>query len=568
MKSNRRVIIAIAVLLPLLAAGGYGVYYVMNQGSPVQWNNSTAQNASSAIPDLGSRSYTPPPANDTPEGNGEAPVDDAGEDGGETGPEEEVANSEREIDIWLSNLALSTKAGDRKGIALYHEMLKKARPHELVDDRVRNALTNEQSAWVRIQFYHAFHAHEAALDWATHVHDTRTAKFLGTDDLYVAGEIEELKQISRTLYGELVNGWKKNEQGDARLMALLRNVLDTEKPAWLLEETTRWVVLPMLEAHLVSFVRSIEQELRNLLLRRKAERGIREHFFAAFILTFDPHKTILNELERSEWWDYASFLPLLYPGRHRLTDVDPDAAVIRLSGPMQLDWVEALTEGPEAPALIERLLLGSMPIEDKRLLIQRIAEYAVPNGRAMIEAGLDRKDENFPDYLVAFGSFAADDADLQRLTRIADDPDVAAAQGAIEGLRRSGLNDADAELRKVLEQGTNIGVKSQALGALLARAKNKDNLLEEYLDAGKDASLRAVAVAHVDITDIERLKTIVTDDASPRVRQAALTRLGGIVPENSRVRKDLLGFFRMVSSRDSSPVIRKAADKYAAEFQD
>ena len=555
MNSNRRVIIAIAVLLPLLGAGAYGVYYVMNQGAGAQSNDTAEANTSSVIPDLGSRGYTPPPANEDAYVVGNESAEDTGDDAGETEPEPEVANTEREIDIWLNNLALATKAGDRKGIALYHQMLRKARPSELVDERTRNALGNEQSAWVRIQFFAAFHGEEAKFDWATHVYDNRTAKFMGTDDLYDAGEIEELKQIAKRLFEELVEEWRTNEQGDARLMALLRNVLDTEEPAWLLEQTSTLVVLPMLEAHMVSFARSIEQELRNLLLRRKAERGVREYFFRAFLLAFDPHDAVFAELDRAEWWDYAAAMTACYGRRGR-------------EAPKSPDWLADLLRNPEMPKLIERLLEGSMPVEDKRLLIQRIAEYAVPNGRAMIEAGLDRKDDNYPDYLVAFGSFAADDADLQRLTRVADNPDVTAAQGAIEGLRRSGLSAADGELRKVLEQGTNIGVKSQALGALLSRAQDKTALLEEYLDSGKDASLRAVAVSHVDIADIERLKQIVTDDNSPRVRQAALTRLGGITPENSRVRKDLLGFFRMVSSRDNSPVIRKAADKYAAEFQD
>lgn len=558
MSSNRRLIVAIAVLLPLLGAGAYGVYYVMSQGTTLKQSNETAKaNAASVIPDLGSREFTQPPANDTPEGNEEAPVDDAGEDGGETAPEEEPSNSEREIDIWLNNLALATKAGDRKGIGLNHEMLAQARPDELVDERVRNALTNEQSAWVRIQFLLAFHSGEASFDWAMHVYDTRTAKFLGTDDLYAAGEIEELKQIAAELFVAFVRDWDANGSGDTRIMSLIRNAIDSEKPAWLLETLIPWVVDAMVEFPLRSLANALKEELKNFLLRRTADSAIRVHFFEAYLLTFDPITSVLNELERTEWWDYAWTVASLYGLRGADWSVD-----------MAPSWLQDLLKGETLPELYKRLLQGSMPPEIKRELIQAIAMFDVPNGRAMIEAGLDRKDANYPDYLIAFGSFAADDADLQRLTRVADDPDVSTAQGAIEGLRRSGLSAADAELRKVLEQGTNIGVKSQALGALLSRAQNKDDLLEEYLGASKDASLRAVAVAHVDITDIERLKTIVTDDASPRVRQAALTRLGGITPVNSRVRKDLLGFFRMVSSRDSSPVIRKAADKYAADFQD
>ncbi|MCB9934027.1 MAG: hypothetical protein H6841_11475 [Planctomycetes bacterium] len=561
MDSKRRVWVAIAVLLPVLAAGAFGVHYLLNRDTTAQGNDAAKSNSASVIPDLGSRGQPMrEAANDAaPAANDEAAPENPS-DGEEPQPEPEAANSAREIDIWLSNLAVATRASDRRGIALSHEMLANARPHELVDERVRAALDSEQNALVRIQYSLAFHAAERRLDWAVHVHDTRTGKLLGTDDQFAGGEIEELKLIAETLFQSLVENWRRDESGDARLMALLRNLLDTERPDWLLELAVRHVFTPMIEAHMVSFARALEQELRNALLRRKAELGLREWQFFAFVLTFDPHTQVLAELERSEWWDYASALALLYDRRGQ-------PGHVRAVAPM-VEWVNEFSSSDEIPKLFARLLQGPMPAEHKRLLIQRIAAYDVPDGRAMIEAGLARKDDNYPDYLTAFGSFASTDADLQRLTAAADDPDVAAARGAIEGLRQSSLAAADAELRKVLEQGTNLGVKSQALGALLSRAEDKSALLEEYLDPNKDAALRAVAAAAVPLSDVARLQRVAEEDLSPTVRLAALNRVGSIQPASERERKDLHGWFVKMKDRDNSPVIRSAARKYAEATAD
>lgn len=559
--SSRAAWLVPLIALPVVIGMAVGGYFLL-KAPAVTTSGNAPENRATVIPDLGSRGQPMREA-----ANDEAPAANndetpAGNDGGgETPePEPEAANSAREIDIWLSNLAIATRASDRKGIALNQDMLAKARPHELVDERVRAALDSEQNALVRIQYFFAFHEAVAKLDWAKHVHDTRTGKLLGTDDQFADGEIEELKLIAQTLFQSLVESWQRNEIGDARLMALLRNLLDTEKPDWLLELAVSHVFAPMIESHMVSFARSLEQELRNALKRRKAERTLREWQFFAFVLTFDPHSQVLAELELGEWWDYASALALLYDGRGQ-------PGHVRAVAPM-VEWVNDFISSDEIPKLFARLLQGAMPAEDKRLLIQRIAAYDVPDGRAMIEAGLAPKDANYPDYLTAFGSFAADDSDLQRLTAAADDPDVAAAQGAIEGLRQSSLAAADAELRKVLEQGTNLGVKSQALGALLSRADDKSALLEEYLDPNKDSSLRAVAAAAVPLTDVARLQRVAEEDLSPTVRLAALNRVGSITPASERERKDLHGWFVKMKDRDNSPVIRSAARKYAEATAD
>jgi hypothetical protein len=551
MKSRAQLLWLIPVIALVAIAGG--VYWFVVR--PDVADNTTAENRATTgkVPDLGSRGYPVIASNMEPEPEDDVETDGGPTDGGEVEPEPEAANSAREIDIWLSNLAIATKAGDRKGIALNHEMLAKAEPDTLVDERVRNALDNEESAWVRIQFFAAYHEAKPRFDWAMHVYDTRTAKFMGTDDLYVGGEVEELKVLSRELFSKLVSNWQADGTGDFRLMALLRNLLSTEKPDWLLEQSISWVVVPVMEGHLVGLAQALEIELRELLTRRTVERGFREYFFFAYILTFDPHTNVLAELELSDWWDYASALASGYGKRPRPL----------LRSYSEIAWLETFFESPEIPKLFERLLQSAMPAADKRLMIQRIAEFLVPNGSAMIEAGLARKDTNYADYLTAFGAIAETGAELQRLTAAADEPDVAAAQGAIEGLRRSSLPEADVELRKVLEEGANPGVKSQALGALLSRSESTDKLLEEYLGESKDASLRAVAAQHVPLTNVARLQRIVEEDPSPTVRLAALNRVGSIVPDGVIQHKELYGWFVKMKDRDNSAVIRAAARKYA-----
>jgi hypothetical protein len=554
MKSKAQLLLLIPAIAVIAGVGS--VYWFVLR--PAAAGNTIAENRATGpqVPDLGGRGRPVELSNmDVPADDGVVADGGATDDGAvEPDPEPEAANSAREIDIWLSNLAIATKAGDRKGIALNHEMLAKAEPDTLVDERVRNALDNEESAWVRIQFFAAYHEAKPRFDWAMHVYDTRTAKFMGTDDLYVGGETEELKVIAKELFAKLVSSWQEDSTADYRLMALLRSALDGEKPEWLLDEALE-VVAGIVGATLDGLARALEQELRNFLLRRTADREWRDIAFLAFILTFDPRTAVLTELERTEWWDYASALTRMYADRWMSRRMIYDY--------LPPDWMVEFRESPEIAKLFHTLLQGPMPAEDKRLLIFRIAECEVPDGRAMIEAGLARKDANYPDYLTAFGALAETPADLQLLTAAADEPDVGAAQGAIEGLRRAGLPEADAELRKVLEEGANPGVKSQALGALLSRSESTDKLLEEYLGESKDASLRAVAAQHVPLTNVERLQRIVEEDPSPTVRLAALNRVGSIMPDGVIQHKELYGWFVKMKDRDNSAVIRAAARKYA-----
>lgn len=554
-------------VLPILVGIGL-VVFIKQPASPGNAADNHADEGARGIPSLGSHGRAMPGANDQPDRPGpeEETPDPKTEPETDPGEDDEVANTQREIDIWLSNLAIATRAGDRKGINLNHEMLRKARPHELVDERVENALLNETNARVRIQFFEAFHGGDAKLNWAMHVYDTRTSKFLGTDDEFDDGEPAELRIYAKKLLKHLAGQWAKDGTGDTRLMSFVRNVLDQEGPAWLFEDVVAAITRIAVEEELVDFARALEREIEGVLKRRTAKRKHREWLFAVYILTFDPYTAVLTRVEEADMWDYASVLPMMYASRARPDDADEP--MLRFNSGGESNLFAALIESGEIPELIERLLAGAMPAEDKRLLIQRVAAHDVPNGRKMIEDGLDRRDENYPDYLTAFAWFAETAEQLQRLTTAADDPDVAAAQGAIEGLRQSRLRAADTELRKVLEQGANLGVKSQALGALLSRANEKDELLEEYLSENKSSALRAVAVAHIPESDVERLMRVVEEDASPSVRQAALNRLGAVTPGSTRQRKELYGFFVKVKSRDNSPVIRAAARKYAEEFKD
>jgi hypothetical protein len=328
---------------------------------------------------------------------------------------------------------------------------------------------------------------------------------------------------------------------------------------WLLETMVESVCPYIVRQPLAGLAKSIEQEVRGFLQRRTAGASLRERTFPVLMLTYDPPSSVLAALETSEWWDYASSL---------LTEFEV-RALVRVhigSWTPTPDWLQEILDSPELAKLIENLLSGAMPADAKRLLIQRVGGYDIPEGRALIEAGLARRDASYPDYLAAFGRVAKGEADFQLLTAAADDPDVNVALGAIEGLRQCEWN-TDAALRKVLENGTNDGIKSQALGALLSRTEDKDVLLEEYLGEGKDASLRAVAAQHVPLTNLERLQRIAEEDPSPSVRLVALNRVGSIVPESIFQRKELRGWFVKMKDRDNSSVIRAAARKYAEDLE-
>lgn len=508
----------------------------------------TAGNAA-RLPDLGARSKDLPnapanaPANEA--ANEEAPPD--------VTPEPEPENSEREIDILLGRLAHATKVGDGKGRRLVHEELAGCRPSERVDARVQFHIENEQNAWVRVEYFRAYHAEDGRRTWALRVLDTRTSQFTGTTDQYLSGEPEEILLYVDHMLPMLFEGLHRDE----RLMAFLRDLLASERPEWVLNHVSKRLLEWQNALFRHSPLEALKDELRNLLVRATATSEIRERAFVLWLCAQADRGAVLSELEQPSLREYLVVLIKLLP-----PVADGEVMVfLGLSDKSEVrGWVkenaEALSE------LVVRMLSGQMDPILGGQMVAALSKHQLPKAREIVDAGLARKDELLPHWLTALGRMAAGDDDLQRLARAADDGDANVAQGAVEGLRICPLPGADQQLRHVLEQGANIAVKSQALGAMLHRSDNKAALLDEYLDFNKDASLRAVAVAHVPKTDVDRLKKTVEDDPALRVRQAALTRLGEL--KDKRLRH----WFILRADRDPSPVLRQQAKRYADELKE
>lgn len=536
-------------VLPILV--GIGLVVFINRPGPAT-NESEAAN-SNGIPSLGSRGQSLPDSNDSPPEDSQAdppPAEVVEED--EEHPEETSRdNSEEQIKTWLSNLALATRSNNRSGIRIHHELLANARPHERVDALVEEALRNEDNAWVRIQFHRAFHADAAKREWSLRVYETRTAMFLGTDDQYGDGELAELRVHAKALLDWIIDSGAM----DTRVMTMLRNVVDGGRPSWLLE-----IVLgPFLDRALREDRRDIAVDLRDDLeaLATDEDRAWdeRERAFLFWMLHFETRDDILVRIEQP---GYTAFVPVLvgaFPPRAAPSSDDPSPLV---------EWLREHYEDIARIAAFQ--LKSSAPAAEKRRLIRRIAAHSLPGARKIITDGIDRRDENLADYLEALGRISATSRDLESLTSAADDAEAEIARGAIEGLRRSPLPGADDALRRILEQGKNAGVRSQALAALLDRTQDKEAMLDEYLRTNRPASLRAVAVAHVD--GMERLMAIVREDPSANVRKAALDKLGAIEPEDDGTRSELYAFFGKVKTRDNSAVIRAEARKYAEAVKD
>lgn len=544
------------VVVPLVV-GGLALAWWKWPAAALPAANNTARNP---IPDLGSRGKSLPVPTNQPElDNPDNPAGNDARNPDKTEPEPEPANTAREIEILLGQLAHATNVRDGRGIKLAHESLGKCRPSTLVDECARKALENESSAWVRIEYFRALHLPESRRDWAFFSYDRRTAKFMGTDAEFFIGEPEELKLLT----GELMRVLAETARDgifDERLMSLLRNLLDTEKPEWLLREALG--TLLELELHNLPGIvpPRLRNELRALLERATAPAEIREAVFVAWLQSLPDISSALADLESPKLQPYLYATVSVWdvrplgPGPHALRPGSGSKIAVA-------DWL--ISQHEPLRDLYRSLLQGNAAQTLKQQLIQALARYDFPHGRELVDAGISRKDANYGDYLAALGALAATADDLRKLTAAAAEPEVAFAQGAVDGLRQSHLREADAELRSIVEQGTNVAIQSQALGALLSRARNdgdRNLLLEDYLNPNKDAGLRAVAVAHV--SDLDRLKRLVDEDESLRVRQAALTKLGDMKD------KKLRPFFLLVKDRDASPVLRQQARKYAEELKD
>lgn len=509
------------------------------------------------VADLGSRGRDLPaenaPANESETDRPPGPEPEGGEP-----PVEEQANSAREIDIYLGQLAHATKVNDGRGINLAHQALRNCRPHELVDERVQAALEPERSAFVRTQFFAAFHAQEPALGWAARALELRAGKFLGTDEIYDPGEEDELKAYAHTLLRRLVLQMQSSEPtADPRPLAFARNALDTQIPAWALELTLWHIIEAAILTDRPELAREFEQEVRRLLERGTADLKLREQAFAVYATAQADVPALLAQMDAPWLRPYTATLVQMFPVYTPPGQLKPGSLVRTPLGD------RVIQQGDAVSALVARVLAGNAPQAEKQLLIQRLCRTELPKARELLETGLQRKDANLGDYLAAWGYRARTTEDLKLLAESAAAADSASATGAIEGLRQCPLPEAAAELARIIEQGANPGTQSQALGALLARDPRKaETIVESYLGPDRDAAVRAVAVAHIPAKNTDRLKKVIDEDASPRVRQAALTRLGEMND------KKLRPYFLNVANNDPQPLIRQQAKKYADELKD
>ncbi len=544
-------------LLVLLAALVATVAYVGRiKHAPA--DNSQAAGANGLIPDLGGRGKPMAGGNDAAPAANATPDPAANDAPDNTQPQAppDRENSVFQIDTYLSNLAHGVRTGNQRTIDLAQDALRKCRPDKLVDERVQAALAAEQNAFVRTGYFAAFHQPQSSLAWAQQALELRSGKFLGTDAVYDPGEEAELGTYASLLLKQLIQASHQQPPAtpDARCLAFARNVLDTERPPWALRLLLQGLAEEVLAPDVPEFPRLLEQELKHLLERASADWQLREYAFWMYALAQQDLSALVASMETPFLRPHVASLLSLMPQRR------PPPLQRELTVPL-MNRVRALA--PAVSDLVARVLAGNAPQAEKQLLIQRLAAQDLPRSYEILQAGLQRKDANYGDYLAAWGYCAKTAQDLARLVEAAASADSASATGAIEGLRQSQLPEADTELKRLVEQGDNAGVQSQALGALLLRnATEAEKLVESYLGADRDPALRAVAVAHIAAKDTSRMQKVVEEDASPRVRQAALTRLGDL--KNKKLRSFFLG----VAISDPSPLLRSQAKKYAEELKD
>ncbi len=548
--NSRATVWLIALLsLPLLVAVAVGGWLLLAASPGADGDNGAR------APSLGSRGtdLADTPSPDVKEGDQVKPEEEAPD----PEPEEiEPDSTEHEIDTLISALAHATRVGDRPGRQKAHHGLARCKPSELVNARLVLSIEAEQNAWVRIEFFRALHGQDAQRRQAMRAYDSRSDQFLGVNQQIRGGEVEEINLYVATLLPMLFEGIQRDE----RLMALVRNAINNETPEWMLLPLINQL-LALHQKHQpdtdfrtdpMSAVAALKDDLRAMLERSTATEQVREVALWLWIVSLPEWTEALADIEQSV---LRAYLPALVRG---LPSRKPgDTAAADTGGPGQA-W--ALANAEKISGLCKGMLNRGLEPDITRALIAAIAGRQLPGARELVEAGIARKDDYLGNWYTALGAMALGAADLQQLSAASNDPLPSVAQGAIEGLRVSPLGAADGELRRIVEQGGNVGVQSQALGALLDRSETRDQILEQYLDPARDPALRAVAVAFVPSTGIARLKQVVEDDPALRVRQAALTRLGDL--------KDtaLEGWFHIIRHNDPSPVLRAQARRYAEEL--
>lgn len=542
----------------------------------VNWGKQPPANANQApaIPSLGAgerpmATSQPDPIVDEPEETSAEPEKEPTtetEKPESTEPEIEpvIESTVREIDIYIKRLSHAAKVRDSKGIKSSTSFLEKASPAELVDERLLFALQSEQNAFARMALFETFRSGENALSWADSVFTSKYSKYTGDDSNFSQGEQAELLGYGLSIIGSLrqVVDYASN----SGFTAFLKNLGQTQSPEW------AWHIVLRLAEQVVfatnndlgkAFGPSFDDALRKGVAKFEKAKIL----FLIWARQYSSSTDLLNAMVLPDFAPY--YVHLFGVGlMQRSNDV------VRLNGPISNKVFDMFRGDESVISLIAkvRVVLTSdyLSEADTIALIREVGKYS--HGDKLIEEGIARQGEYLQYYYAAYGFNRVDKTILKKLSNAANDPDPATAIGGVHGLRQWGNSDGDKALRTILEQGSNIAVKSHALGALLERttdSNSRSKMLEDYLDANKSVSLRAVAVGHVPETDVERLQRIVDEDSSARVRTAALQRVGSISEslKTKRDKKAMRAWFLKVKARDSSPVIRSQARQFAKALE-
>ncbi|MHC4840942.1 MAG: HEAT repeat domain-containing protein, partial [Planctomycetota bacterium] len=371
--------------------------------------------------------------------------------------------------------------------------------------------------------FETFRDSDNALDWADYVFASRYTKYTGEDENLAKGEELELIATMSKVIDSMTS--REDFLAKPKYTSYIKELAQRQTPDWAHSVFCQFARnVGLSEGTEVGELFGSEFEL--LLKQGPSKPSWEGLIFEVWMRKHESSEALLGAMVLPEFARFYTGIFWCMQPRRRPTGTN------RMSPPTPTPTLQMIA-GLDVATVVEkaRTILDSEHLEPKgmKALIAEVGKYE--HGMVLIKEGIARRDEYLPDYLAALGYKQTDPDILAQLTKEADSQDAATAIGAIHGLRQWGNSDGDSTLRRVLEQGSNIGVKSHALGALLDRtpdANARDTLLEKYLDANKSASLRAVAVSHVPETDIKRLQKIVDEDNSARVRTAALQRLGAI----------------------------------------
>ncbi len=516
-------------VLPVLIA--FGLFWLINKPK----SNTPLENQPSSSADLGHRGapLTPRANGEAPPANGEStPPTNTGETTPNPDQPPEALPSEREIEIHIKNLKFAVQRNNAKGVTLESNWLREARPRSLVLSCLALARDAETDSVVRLAFFQCLEDTEVALQWAMRAYGKWSGRFLGTDLLLEPGNISEFSAYARLLFD------RTPLEGDG--LSLAKNALTTAQPQWL---------LPVLSYSLAytgpaeTRVKPVFPELTQVLESCVTRGQVRDELFVAWSNNFGSIDELLGATQDARMQLCLAALLKGAGASRNLRGTDLEKIIVRVGE------ILASTQAAEIKREFIAALASLLPLSKQEV-------------GAVIEAGIARRDSNLPDYLAAFGKWAANAQDLKRLADFANESNADTARGAINGLRQSPLRAADDELRNILSVGQNSGVKGDALAALLERnPQTRDALVDDYLGEDKAAGLRVIAVSYLSDKRIDKLKELGENDPEVRVREAAINKLGSLKD------KSLKTWFTRVSRSDPVPVLRQLAKKYAAELQ-